>query len=88
MSERVFRIASLFFVIALIFTIKAQASETTVSLEEPSKKSVTEMQKAIHLAAEIQALNRGDFDSRNGPYHPNRQLLLDDSTLRLSVKRN
>lgn len=87
MSEILFRITSLFFVILLVFAFKGQADELGEA-SESTKKSVTEMQKAIHLADEIQALNRGDFNSQNGPYHPNRRLLLDDSTLSLSVKRN
>ena len=86
MSERVFRITSLFVVIMLVFAFKVQAEDLSEPVESPAK-TVTEMQKAMHLAEEIQALNRGDFDSHSGPYHPNRQLLLDGSTLSLSVKR-
>lgn len=70
----------------LVFAFKVRAEELSEPMENPAK-TVTEMQKAMNLAEEIQALNRGDFDSHSSLYHPNRQLLLDGSTLSLSVKR-
>lgn len=86
-SERVFKITSMFVMFITIFALRAYGSEE-IKVEKYEEQAKSEIQQAVSLAQEIQALNRGDFDSHKGPYHPNHQLRLDDSTLSLSVKRN
>ena len=74
-----------------VFALRGWASEEISSSSEVSSTTevrFNEMDRALHLANEIQALNRGDFDVANEKFHPDLQVQLDEKNLSLSVNSN
>ncbi|MCB0406975.1 MAG: hypothetical protein KDD34_02160 [Bdellovibrionales bacterium] len=92
MREPKLRITYLLLLFMAVFALRGWAEEETPS-SSPEVSSATEvklneMERALQLANEIQALNRGDFDVANEKFHPDFQVLLNEKNLSLSVNSN
>jgi hypothetical protein len=84
MSEHQFRLVALGFVFATVFAVRAAAGVELQTKTEIKKPRLTEMQQALSLADEIQALNQGVFNVGREPFHPESGVQLDTETLSLS----
>ena len=84
MSEVKFRMASLLIVFGFLIVSKSFAEDQKES-KSSADIEVREIDRALDIAQEVQALNRGDFDARRGRFHPQFHMQLDEKTLSLSV---
>lgn len=87
MLEVKIRMASLGLFLAFFLVTNAYGEDASHGGSQ-AVDEVREIDRALKLAAEIQALNRGDFDARRGRFHPQFHMQLDEKSLSLSVNQN
>lgn len=85
MPEHFARIIIMGVTFALMFAFKtANGSEVSPAKRESKIQKITELQQALQLIAEIEALNHGAFHPDREPFHPESALKLDTGDLSLS----
>lgn len=85
MPEHFARIVIMGLSFALMFAVKsANGSEFPASQSARKVQKITELQQALQVIEEIEALNHGTFHPDREPFHPESTLKLDTGDLSLS----